>query len=283
MFIASFRQIFYTVSAAKLPEHPSDVFADDVTWDYLVSRGVNNDNPPALVYKVAYGRTIFIKLETSYTSTEVEAAFEAAMKDVNAKADSKYKSILDNTSFTAVVLGGGANAQNKVIASKDVSKIQDVISQYSNCDIQNPGYPVSYSTVFLKDNKTAVVNSSTEYVKSSSTEYQNADIVLNHSGVYVAQFRVEWDEVTYDANGDQCVNHKGWDGNSQNRTSPFSTTIPLQGNSEHVCVFAKECTGLAWEWWRTIFDVKNIPLVRTRTFSVSGTTLKQKYSIDPEL
>lgn len=282
-FIASYRQIFYTVSTAKLPENPSDVFGDEVSWDYLTGRGVNDQNPPALVYKVAYGRTIYVKLESRYTNSEVEAAFKAVMKDANATADARYKNILADTTFTAVVMGGGAEAHNEVVVEKDIVKIKEVIAKYSTCSAKNPGYPVSYSTAFLKDNKVAAINSSTEYIHTTSTEYQNAEVVLKHTGGYVAQFRVEWDEVTYDDKGDRKVVRKGWDGNSKDRTAPFSTTIALQGNSENLCVFAKECTGLAWEWWRTVFDAKNVPLVKTRLFEIYGTTLNQKYKIDPAL
>jgi len=282
VFIASFRQIFYTVSMSGLPSRPSELFADDVNWDALERQGAGNNAPPALVYKVAYGRNIFVKLETNHSSNEVESAFKAVMKDVSASANARYKDILDNTTFTAVVLGGGVNGQNEIISSKDISKINQVIAKYSMCNTSNPGYPVSYSTVFLKDNKVAVVNSSTDYIQTTYTEYQNADITLKHTGGYVAQFRVEWDDVNYDDNGNKTVQRCGWDGNSKDRTAPFSTNISLQGNAENVCVFAKECTGLAWEWWRTVFDKKNIPLVRSRTFEIYGTTLNQKYKITPD-
>ncbi len=282
VFISSFRQIFYTVSLASQPQYPSDSFNDNVTWSDLERFGVNNDNPPAMIYKVAYGRTIYIKMESNSTSNEVEAAFKAAINDVDVSSNLKYKNILENSSFTAVILGGGMEAHNEVLNIKDYSKIKEVIAKYSSCSASNPGYPVSYSTAFLKDNKLAAINSSTEYIKTTTTEYQNAEIELIHNGGYVAQFKVTWNEITFDSEGNKKIEAKGWDGNLQDRTASFSTTITIQGNSENLCVFAKECTGLAWEWWRTVFDKKNIALVSKRTFNIYGTTLNQQYKITPE-
>ncbi|EGO86481.1 alveolysin, partial [Clostridium botulinum C str. Stockholm] len=106
---------------------------------------------------------------------------------------------------------------------------------------------------------------------------------LDHSGAYVAQFQVTWDELSYDKQGNEIVEHKGWSGNNYSRTAHFNTEICLKGNARNICVEIKECTGLAWEWWRTVVDVKNIPLVKERTFYIWGTTLYPKHSIEEKL
>lgn len=71
MFIA-YKQIFYTVNV-DAPNKPSDLFADNVMFDDLKLRGVNKDNPPAYVSSVQYGRTIYVKLETTSKSSNVKA------------------------------------------------------------------------------------------------------------------------------------------------------------------------------------------------------------------
>ena len=76
-FIAQYRQIFYTVSIGK-PKCPSDMIHENVECCELERLGVGNNNPPAYVSNVSYGRVIYIKLETGSESTEVEAAFEAS-------------------------------------------------------------------------------------------------------------------------------------------------------------------------------------------------------------
>lgn len=283
VFISAFHQIFYTVSIDNLPEHPSDLLSDDVSWEDLQRFGVDNDNPPVMVSNVCYGRTIYIKMESSSTESDVEGAFKAITSGTDISGNARYKEILKNTSYSAVILGGGTTEMDELIKISDYTKIKDVITKYSECNSNNPGYPISYTTIFLKNNNTATINSTTEYIKTTTTEYNNAVVKLNHTGGYIAQFKVTWDEITYDKQGHKKVTHKGWDDNLKNLTAPFSTEITLQGNSENLCVFAKECTGIAWEWWRTVFDKKNVPLVPNRKFNIYGTTLNQKYSIDPDI
>ncbi|EHI69877.1 thiol-activated cytolysin [Streptococcus ictaluri 707-05] len=103
VMIAAYKQIFYTVSA-NLPNDPSDVFDKSVTFNELKRKGVSNEAPPLFVSNVAYGRTVFVKLETNSKSDDVEAAFSAALKGTDVKSKGKYSDILDNSSFTAVVL-----------------------------------------------------------------------------------------------------------------------------------------------------------------------------------
>ncbi|NFL04149.1 alveolysin [Clostridium botulinum] len=278
VMVVAYKQIFYTVSV-DAPNRPSDVFGDNVTFNELTLKGLNNTNPPAYVSNVAYGRTIYVKLETTSKSGNVKAAFKALIDNQDISSNAEYKDILNQSSFTATVLGGGAQEHNKIV-TKDFDEIRNVIKNNSVYSPQNPGYPISYTTTFLKDNHIASVNNKTEYVETTATEYNNGKIVLDHSGAYVAQFQLTWDEVSYDKQGNEIIEHKGWSGNNTDKTAHFNTEIYLKGNARNISVKIKECTGLAWEWWRTIVDVKNIPLVKERTFYIWGTTLYPKHSIE---
>ncbi|MBW6409075.1 thiol-activated cytolysin family protein [Clostridium sp. YB-6] len=279
--IVAYKQIFYTVSV-DAPEHPSDFFGDNVTFNELSLKGVNKNNPPAYVSNVAYGRTIYVKLETTSKSANVKSAFKALISNQDIKSNAEYQDILDQSSFTATVLGGGAKEHTKVI-SKDFNEIRNIIQDNSVYSPKNPGYPISYTSTFLKDNSIASINNKTEYVETTATEYTSGKIVLDHSGAYVAQFEVTWDEVSYDKNGNEIIEHKVWSGSDKDRTAHFNTEIYLKGNARNICVKAWECTGLAWEWWRQVIDAQNIPLVKERTFSIWGTTLYPKKSIEPEV
>lgn len=281
VMLVAYKQIFYTVTV-DAPNRPSDVFGDNITFNELALKGINNDNPPAYVSNVAYGRTIYVKLETTSKNANVKAAFKALIDNQDISSNAEYKDILNQSSFTATVLGGGAQEHNKII-TKDFNKIRNIIKNNSVYSPQNPGYPISYTTTFLKDNHIATVNNKTEYVETTATEYNNGKIILDHSGAYVARFQVTWDEVSYDKQGNEIIEHKGWSGNNYSRTAHFNTEICLKGNARNICVEIKECTGLAWEWWRTVVDVKNIPLVKERTFYIWGTTLYPKHSIEEKL
>lgn len=280
VMIAAYKQIFYTVSA-ELPNEPGDLFADNVTFKDLTRKGVSDSAPPLMVSNVAYGRTIYVKLETTSNSKDVQAAFKALIKNVNVESDTKYKDILENSTFTAVVLGGDAQQHNKIV-TKDFDEIRNVIKDNAEFSMKNPGYPISYTSVFLKDNSIASVNNRTDYVETTYKEYTKGKINLDHWGAYVAQFAVSWDEFSYDENGNEILVHKTWDGSNKDRTAHFSTVIPLPANSKNIKIFAKECTGLAWEWWRTVIDESDVPLTKEINVYIGGTTLHPKSSITHE-
>ncbi|WP_211748666.1 thiol-activated cytolysin family protein [Paenibacillus sp. Marseille-Q4541] len=271
VMVAAYKQIFYTVSAA-LPNNPSDLFDNSVTFAELVRKGVSEDSPPLMVSNVAYGRTIYVKLETTSKSSDVQAAFKALLKNSSIQDSGQYKDIYDESSFTAVVLGGDAQEHNQIV-TKDFSVIQKVIKDNAQFSTKNPAYPISYTSVFLKDNSIAAVHNNTEYVETKSTEYSKGKITLDHSGAYVAQFQVSWDEFTFDADGQEVITHKTWEGNGLDKTAHFSTEIPLPANSKNINISAKECTGLAWDWWRTILNETNVPLSSNIKVSIGGTTL----------
>lgn len=278
VMIAAYKQIFYTVSA-QLPNNPSELFDDNVTFKELVRKGVSNETPPLMVSNVAYGRTIYVKLETTSKSKDVQSAFKALIKNNNVSNSSQYQDIYDNSSFTAVVLGGDAQEHNKII-SKDFDEIRNVIKNNASFSLKNPAYPISYTSTFLKDNSIAAVHNKTDYIETTSTEYSKGKINLDHSGAYVAQFDVSWDEVSYDENGNEVLTHKIWNGSNNDRTAHFSTVIPLEANSKNINILARECTGLAWEWWRTVIDEHNVPLSKNINVSIWGTTLSPRTSIE---
>ncbi|MEW4237240.1 thiol-activated cytolysin family protein [Bacillus thuringiensis] len=271
VMVAAYKQIFYTVSA-ELPNNPSDLFDSSVTFDELLRKGVSNLAPPVMVSNVSYGRTIYVKLETTSKSKDVHAAFNALLKNNGIETSGQYKNIFEESTFTAVVLGGDTKEHNRVV-TKDFNEIRNIIKDNAVLSPKNPAYPISYTSTFLKDNATATVHNNTDYIKTKTTEYSSAKIRLNHYGAYVVQFDVSWDELSYDESGKEVLTHRIWEGNGKNKTAHFSTVIPLPPNSKNVKVLAKECTGLAWEWWRTIINEPNMPLTKEIIVSIGGTTL----------
>lgn len=278
VFILSFKQIFYMMSV-DAPTHPSDVFASNVTWDELVQRGVKDQNPPAYIANVSYGRTIYVKVETSSKSQEIEAKLKALIKNNQIDATVASDTLLQSCSFTAVILGGDASAHTKIIAAKDFTEIQKVITDNAEFSDKNPGFPISYTASFLKDGKVAKVNNTTDYIETVATEYSAGSVRLRHDGGYVAKFYITWKESAFDAEGKQILTDKAWSKNGEGLTAGFETVIPLPANACQLHVKATENTGLAWEGWRTILDqdAKLCPEVRVKIW---GTTLNQHGSVD---
>ena len=73
-----------------------------------------------------------------------------------------------------------------------------------------------------------------------------------------------------------------WDGNYDDRTAHFSTVISLPANSRNIRIYARECTGLAWEWWRTVIDEYDVPLAKEINVYIGGTTLYPSSSVEFE-
>lgn len=260
------------------PVHPSDVFAPNVTWEELEQKGVKNQNPPAYISNVSYGRTIYVKVETTSKSLEIETTLKALIKDNKIDASVLNSSLLKTCSFTAVILGGDAAAHTQIITTQDFAEIQKIIAANAEFSAKNPGFPVSYTASFLKDGKVAKVNSTTDYIEIVSTEYSAASVRLIHTGGYVAKFYIDWKESSYDASGKQVLTPKSWSKNGQGLTAKFETVIPLPANTVNLHVKATENTGLAWEGWRTILD-QDAKLSPEVVVEIWGTTLNQHGSV----
>lgn len=281
VMICEYEQIFYTVKCDK-PECPALFFADGVTWQDLQSKGVSESAPPAYVQAVCYGRRIFVKLETSSTSADVEAALRASMKnDFNINANAEYKKILNNTSMSVIVLGGGVQYASNLIQAENLKTVKEILAKSAVCGKDNPGYLFSYSCNFMKDDAPAVVRDSANYIETTCTEYSGGTITLKQDGAYVAYFNVSWKKRTYGKDGVEQVETRSWEDNGKHRTSGFSTDISLDGSCFDIHVEAWEFTGLAWEKKRKVIDVSGVPLVPQRTFRITGTTLHPGKSITP--
>lgn len=276
-YVLAFKQIYYTVSM-DAKESPAAFFDDSVTWDNLVAAGVNEKNPPVYVGNVAYGRMIYVAVETDYISDEIEMQLKLAIRDNKLDADVMHKAIFDNSKYTAIVIGGDAETHTKVV-TKNFAEIENIITNGSVLSRTNPAAPIAYTAVFLKNNQMGVVNGATEYISTKATEYTSGAVSLKHTGGYIAKFEVTWKERTFDEKGTEVLIPCSWERSGQAVTAPFSTVIPIPANAVDVHVRAMNQTGLVWEPWRTILN-QNVPLAPNVQVSIWGTTLNSKGSIE---
>lgn len=75
------------------PVRPSQFIAPGVSEQELKIKGVTNQAPPVYVSSVAYGRSIFVKLETDSKSTEVQAAFKALIEGADISNNTEYQNL----------------------------------------------------------------------------------------------------------------------------------------------------------------------------------------------
>ncbi|OUO90614.1 hypothetical protein B5F40_06580 [Gordonibacter sp. An230] len=283
-YLIQFRQIYYTVSA-ELPAAPADVFADEVTWED-VRRKVDSANPPCYVQNVQYGREVYLLFQSSMGSSELKSRLDSSLKvdggTVVSTGEMQSSSEGKDIDCTIVALGGrpvvvNGNLENDGI----IAKVNDLISENAVLSAENPAFPLAYTVAFLKDNRIASIQGTTEYITSTATEYRSGTLVVQHQGAYVARFSISWSEVSYDEQGNEIVEQRGWQGNGAHVTAGYSASIPLPANARDIRVRAYGATGLAWEPERMTMD-ETFPLIARRTITIGGTTLNQVFWADPE-
>lgn len=285
VFLVEYKQVFYTASVKPFAQ-PSDAFDPSVTSEQLGYSGMNNENPPAYVGNVVYGRQVFVKFETTAKSYELAAMLNSAISakgvTITPEISAKYSNVMNNTCVSIIALGGTPLDVKNAALSTDTTVINNAILNNVELSAQNPAFPLNYKLIFLKDNKPATLCGNSEYVEETYTEFTNGEIHLHHDGAYVADFNVSWDEITgYDENGNPIVKRVNWDRNDKNVTAGYSTVIALKGNCRNINIRARGNTGLAWEPWRTSIDKQGLALVPNRTVKIWGTTLNQKSSCTP--
>ncbi len=178
-----FKQEYYTVSVNE-PAKPSDYFAGPAEISMLAGK-VSDGNPLCYVASVTYGRLLMVKM--TYTGKETAAEVAAAVNGafggmVNIKGKIKTNSIVDNSTFEGVALGGSAGGAARALTGKSVESILKFINEEANYSADSPGYPIAYTVKNLADNSIVKLGESTEYTvkeySESEDNYRNFNIRL---------------------------------------------------------------------------------------------------------
>jgi thiol-activated cytolysin len=151
--------------------------------------------------------------------------------------------------------------------------LREYIAAGSTYRRDNPGLPVAYTVVFLKDNQFARIGSTAEYTETECVRYRNGFVRFAHEGWYVARFSVSWTEP--DGAGNYTV-QKSWASGDQTRG--YTTSVSLPGDARNVQLFAEAATGLVWSPWGEIFKVM-LAGPDNKTYHATGTTLDRSYNV----
>lgn len=271
--VAYFKQVFYTVTMDS-PEGAANVFADSVTTDQA-RECFGNEHPPAYVRSVDYGRILMVKMETSVvdSSINLKGAFEQATSGgvtVGSDLSQKYQSIIKNSTFSAVAIGGGAETPLAVFTGNSdeaMKGLRDYIQKGATYRRDNPGLPVAYQVAFLKDNRFAMIGFPTEYTETQCVRYPNGFVRFENKGAYIAKAEVTWRET--DASGNPVVDRK-WE--SGNKTAGWNQTVDVPGDAQGLRLKAWCKTGLLWDPWGEIMNVA-LEGPSNKTYRFKGTTL----------
>jgi thiol-activated cytolysin len=191
VLVAYYKQVFYTVTM-DTPMPAASVFGKGVTLKQA-QQAFDNAHAPAYVRSVDYGRILMIKMESSNVdnSVDIKAAFQQG--DFGRSLDMKYREIFRNSSFTVLAIGGGAETPAKMFngASDDsLTQLQDYISTDTVYRQDNPGLPIAYTIVFLKDNTFARMGNTADYTETECVRYNNGFVRVAHASAYIARFEV---------------------------------------------------------------------------------------------
>jgi thiol-activated cytolysin len=228
---AYYQQVYYTISVDD-PASPDEFFSDTSadTIAQLQRYGVSDATPPAYISSVSYGRLIAVMMESTSTSTEVDAAFKAMFGKNKITAGSTYESILKNSKFTYCVWGG--NEKDGATLTSDFSTLYDLIASGAEFNSSNRGMPISYSVKFLRDNHNANIITAGNYTTATTTAYTSGKVTFTLDAGYVAQYWVDWDEFSYDANGNKIVVRKHW--KDESVSAGVKKIVNFPANTENI-------------------------------------------------
>lgn len=196
IFIVSFEQIFYTVNTSL--ENDTVVFADSVT-KAEVEEEIGN-KPVVMITQASYGKMVFLKIETTKSKDEINAGFKfAGAVDVTSKAN--FQKTLENCSITALVYGGAvAEGQDpesptptEITDTGDSSKVDSVNALLarnlaSNASEVENAVMLSYKTSWLKNNKTAKINATADYVETTREVIGEQTLEVKNCGAYEVKY-----------------------------------------------------------------------------------------------
>ena len=287
VFIGRYKQIYYTASVDSIKE-PADAFSEETTVEQIKRAGIDSAKPPVYVGAVAYGREIYVKFESDLQSFELESVLKGLVTadgvNVDVDVDEKLKELYKRITCHVTVLGGGASTAKFLFTDvESMKKLNETIVKGINLSKNDPAFPIAYKSVFLKDNQTARLHGSTEYVQEDVSFFNNGELTIEHNGAYVARFNISWDQIdSYDENGKEIVSTHYWEDNDKDKTIGFQTVIPFRGNVRSISIKAQGFTGLIWDKWFTSFYRNDIPLSPKMSLKIGGTTLNQKAEFKPE-
>lgn len=192
IFIVSYEQIFYTVNTSL--DNDTIVFADTVTKED-VEREIGT-TPAVMIAQASYGKMVFLKIETTKSKSEIEAAFNYS-GSVNVKAKTQFKEALQNCTITSLVYGGAVKegddpespTPSEVTDTADNSKADIVTSLLTRniastaAEVEN-AVMLSYRTTWLKNNKFAKVQATADYVETTRSIIDEQVVEIKNVGCF---------------------------------------------------------------------------------------------------
>lgn len=203
---AVFKESLYTVQV-EAPPLPGDWFTDEFTpsrIQALEDAGrMGNNNIPAYVAQVTYGRMLTSTLTSEYSESDMRAAMEFKYANpassVSSDAAVRSQTIRESSSMTLAYLGGEAKATAGMLQSNDWT------SYFSVPVTAADAVPISFEIRSTSDNTLAVTQELTAYQRTSCFDKvaDNATFIFQSEQNFTAGFTGTGQKVALgDINGD---------------------------------------------------------------------------------
>ncbi len=141
-FVVKLVQSYFTM-AYEIPTSVEDFFAVDVRPEEL-EPFVGPGNPASFISSVTYGRIFYLLIESTASSTKIEASLDASFRTAAAGGqlgvDAEYVKDLDNVKISAYALGGESESAISSITT-DFETLKLFLAQGGQI---NTGVPLSY-------------------------------------------------------------------------------------------------------------------------------------------
>lgn len=168
-YLVRFVQRYFTVSVNTTD--PKTLFQN---------RNTAVEGDPVYISSVDYGRIGMLKIETNESEETIMAALNASYSNGVARGSGQFRAdysrALQNARFTLFIYGG--NAEVGVRAIGGIEEFDNFVKQGALYDRGTAITPISYRMSFLKDGKTAYVNTTTEYTEQSCKQAQYLKVKL---------------------------------------------------------------------------------------------------------
>ncbi len=149
------KNIYFNVNV-EYPSNPAGFFGTNVNVSDL-KRLISDDNPPAYVSNVSYGRVALARVVSSYNQREIKAAIELVLKGKSASLTAEQKKIVSEIQLTVEAAPGPS------IVLKTLDDVYQYMNEGSQFNHRNGCVPVGYEARYLKNNSILMTHTGFSY------------------------------------------------------------------------------------------------------------------------
>lgn len=149
------RTVYYNVSA-EYPMHPAGFFAPGVELAQL-RRVMSEDNPPAYVSNVAYGRMALVRLVSKYAQREIKTSVDLLLQGLGASLTQSQKKLISELQLTVEAAPGPSQT------IRTIDELNTYINQGAQFNHRNGAVPVSYEVRYLSNNAPLMTHTGLSY------------------------------------------------------------------------------------------------------------------------